>query len=309
MEQTINITAERLGKIMSPLAKNWLAYALVLPALAWVLLFVIYPVFYSIQISFYNMHLLRPVYRFVGLATYHRVLSSKVTSQVLKNTLIWVGGGTFATMVIGVWMGIFLSMNYRVNRFLAAIILIPWILPDVICGGLWKWMFHSELGVINAVLMQFGILKQAIPFLGQPSTALFVCMFIIVWRLVPFVALITLAAIQGIPLQFFEAAEIDGASGWKKIRYITLPLLKYPITIGIVLSLVWILENFTIVWVTTKGGPMNFSEVITTHIYRLSFIKYKVSEGAVLGLFGFGLIFIVTLIYLRIFKKFWLEET
>lgn len=309
MGQTKNIIIEKAGKIISSVAKNWVAYAFILPALAWVLLFVIYPVFYSVQISFYNIHLLRPTYRFVGLATYRKVLSSKVTFQVLKNTLIWVGGGTFATMVIGVWLGIFLSMNYKVNRFLTAMILIPWILPDVIGAGLWKWMFHSELGVINALLMQFGIIKQVIPFLGQPGTALFVCMFIIVWRLVPFVALMILAAVQGIPLQLFEAAEIDGASGWKRIWYITFPLLKYAITIGTILSVVWTLENFAIVWIATRGGPVHFSEIITTYIYRLSFMRYRLSEGAVLGILGFGLIFIITLIYLRIFKKFWLEET
>jgi len=284
---------------------KWFPYLMIAPAFIWVYTFVFYPIFYAAGLSFTNRNLLVPDWQFVGFETYINVFLDPVTLQTLKNTVFWVGGGTLLSVLVGLGIGTFLSRGNLVTKFLTAIILIPWILPEIIVSALWKWMFNGDWGIINQVIFNTHIIKDYVYWFANPKTVLIVLTFITSWRVIPFSALIISAGIKTIPNELYEAAEIDGASSWKKYKSITLPLIQYPIVMGALLTSMWILNSFTVIYTITHGGPVHYSEVITTLIYKMSFLDYDFGSGSALSIAGFIIIFIICYIYLRIFKKTW----
>jgi len=293
------------NNLLDKMKKNWFAYLIIAPAFIWVYVFVFYPIIYATVLSLTNRNLLVPNWQFVGFATYKSVFKDPVTLQTLKNTIFWVSGGTIFSVLVGLGIGTFISKENIITKFLTAIMLIPWILPEIIVSALWKWMFNGDWGIINQVLYNARIIKDYVYWFNNPNTVLIVLTFITSWRVIPFSALVISAGIKTIPSDLYEAAEIDGAGSWKKYTSITLPLIQYPIVIGALLTSMWILNSFTIIYTITHGGPVHYSEVITTFIYKLSFLDYNFASGAALSMAGFILIFIMCYLYLKIFRRSW----
>ncbi len=278
-----------------------LPYILSCPTLLFLFFLILYPIFYTFKLSFQNVNFLRPeVAEFVGFDTFKEVLSSPTTYTVFKNTLIWTGLSTFLIIFLGILIGSFISQDFYIIKIVRATILIPWVLPGVVVAGLWKWMYHSELGVINKVLIDMHILDIGKPWLGFPDTVLFAVIVVIVWRLTPLFSLVVSAAIQGISQSIYEAGEIDGVNKWQKFFYLTLPQIKYPLYAITLLVMIWVTNNLVIIFLMTGGGPLHFSETLPIYLYKEGFMYSKASRSAAIAVINFFMLLGLSAVYIKV---------
>lgn len=286
-------------------AQDWFGYALVFPAMAMVLAFIIYPVGEVIRLSFTNTSLLTRRSDFVGLESYERILSDPLLVHVIQNTAFWVFANTALTLLIGLSVGYFLSFNFWINRLLRASILVPWVLPGVIAVAAWQWMYHAELGVINDLLKRAGAIDKGVAWLGEPGLVMYALVVVAVWRQLPFAALVISAAVQALPASLLEAATIDGANAWQRFRYVVLPGLSYTLTIIGILTLIHSMNDLVTVWGSTRGGPANASEILSTYIYQVGFTSFRFGLSSALSVINFLLLLVASISYLVVLRKTW----
>lgn len=287
-------------------SKRRLAYILVLPVVIFVIAFIIYPVIDLFRLSFTDKVLTDPNSGgFVGLQSYKAIFSNEVTFIALRNTFVYVFAGALFTVIIGLFLGQILSIDKPITRVTSGIILIPWAVPPVIIAATWKWMMHPQLGVINDLLYSFHIITKSIAFLSSPKLALPCLVAVLVWRLFPLESILISAGIQSVPQEMYEAALVDGATSRQRFFYITIPSIKFIILTTALMNTLWILNSIALVLIMTGGGPLHYSELLTTLIYKTGFKFYKFGEASALAVFNFGFILLVSLVYLFIFKNSW----
>jgi multiple sugar transport system permease protein len=266
--------------------------------------FIAYPLIEIVRISFTGWHFLKPGSdTFVGFDTYAQVLSDPLFLRIMGNTVLWMIMGTAFSLVLGMAIGYFLSFEWRINRFLRAVIIIPWILPPVVSATIWKWMMHGKFGVINDILMRMHIIDQGIPWLGQISTAFFAVNMVLVWKNVPLVALLLSAAFQGVPVELVEAGTIDGANAWTRFWRIIFPGIKTTFLVVAIIVSIWCIQQFVIIWMTTQGGPVNATHILPTYIFEMFTQSYHFGKLGVLSIVNLLILIGITLVYLRIFRK------
>ena len=286
-----------------------LGYLFVAPAMIIIGLFIFYPIFEAFRMSLYNRILTKAHFEFVWFETYHRLFTTPVFRTALKNTVIWVLCAPVLGMLFGSIIGIIIAQGEnRVIKVVSLLILIPFVAPDVVVAAIWNWIFDANIGVLNALLEKAGLFKRPVDWLGSERLAFPVVIFVMAWRISPLGALLVQSSYKAIPVSIFEAAEIDGAGFFDRLRYIVLPLIKYPLIIGLLLTMMWVTQNLTIVHLMTGGGPGRTTEILSSYIYKLNFRFYKESEASAASVIYFGFILSVTLVYLTVFRRVWKEE-
>lgn len=281
-----------------------LPYILILPTYIIVVVLVAYPIFDVIRLSFTDLLLLRPgTGKFVGLKTYIQTFTDPVFPLVIRNTILWMALATVLSIGVGLVVGYFISFDWRINRLLRAVILIPWILPPVISASIWKWMVHSDFGVVNDMLIRLRILTSGVAWLGEPRVALYVLILVMVWKNVPMLSILLSAAFQGVPNELLEAATIDGASGWQKFRRISLPTVSYTLLILMVIVSIWNIQQFVIIWITTRGGPINYTHILPTYIYEMAFTNFRFGQAAALSVITIIILMGISVVYLMLFRR------
>jgi multiple sugar transport system permease protein len=228
-----------------------------------------------------------------SITSYHRLMSDVEFLATLGNTVIFVGLVVGFHLIIGLGVALLLNLEIRNRRFFRVIAILPWTVPDVIGGLIWRFMFDTLPGMINAMLLQFAMISDPIDWLGHPKLAFGCLIFAETWRGYPFVMLILLAGLQAIPKEQYEAAGIDGASKIKSFIYITLPNLKYMVIIATVLDTIWESRLFGMIYSMTGGGPGYSSQVLSLLTYKHYFLFFNTSyAGAiavVLAIFMFSI--------------------
>jgi multiple sugar transport system permease protein len=281
-----------------------LPYILILPTYIIVVVLVAYPIFDVIRLSFTDLLLLRPgTGKFVGLKTFIQTFTDPVFPLVIRNTILWMALATVLSIGVGLVVGYFISFDWRINRLLRAVILIPWILPPVISASIWKWMVHSDFGVVNDMLIRLRILTSGVAWLGEPRVALYVLILVMVWKNVPMLSILLSAAFQGVPNELLEAATIDGASGWQKFRRISLPTVSYTLLILMVIVSIWNIQQFVIIWITTRGGPINYTHILPTYIYEMAFTNFRFGQAAALSVITIIILMGISVVYLMLFRR------
>lgn len=284
-------------------SKKRLAYLLVLPVVIFSIAFIIYPVIDLVRLSFTDTVLTNPNSgNFVGWQSYKAVFSDKITYTALFNTFYYVIVGVVLTTIIGLFLGQLLSIGRPITRITSGIILIPWAMPPVIIASTWKWMMHPQLGVINDFLKSIHLIDKSITFLSNPRLVMLSLIAVLVWRLFPLESILISAGIQGVPQEMYEAAIVDGATARQRFIYITIPSIKFIILTTALMNTLWILNSIALVLIMTGGGPLHYSELLTTLIYKTGFKFFKFAEAAALSVFNFGFIAILSIIYLLIFR-------
>jgi multiple sugar transport system permease protein len=277
-------------------------YLPILPVMALVGLFILYPIAQAIYSSFFTKSLLAPSEaEFVGLANYVEIWTDPDIHQVLWNTFVWVTVGSLAAIVLGFLMGWLLDEKLPYTSVASAIVLIPWVLPRVVGASIWQFMFGGSQGIVNELLVQLGFIDEYIVMLGANEYSLWPPIVGMIWRLAPLFALLTLTSLQGIDEHLYEAARMDGATPWEQFRYITIPMMKYNLAIGFLLMLIYNIRNFSMVWVMTKGGPGVSSSTLPVMIYRAAFIDFEVGFASALSV----LLFVVLLVFSYYYVKFY----
>lgn len=277
----------------------WLGYALVGPSLALFGLVYLYPVAYSAYVSVFEWDLMTPK-RYVGLANY-RELWSPEFGEVLVNTACYSGGVVVLALGLGLALALLLNDRSRLSAGLQACIFSSYIVSWVAVSLLWVWMLDPQYGLVTYGLRLVGL--RPVNWLGSPSVALWTLVLVTVWKTIGYPLVIYLAGLQAIPGDFYEAAALDGATGWKRFRFITWPLLS-PTTLFLVVTLtIASFQGFDIVKIMTQGGPITSTMIYVYYIYEQAFQYFRLGRASAAVVIFFALILLLTLLQWLVFRK------
>lgn len=266
-----------------------------LPALIVLFMLIAYPVAYTGLLSVTDAR-----GNYVGLDNFAAVLRPRVTAQAFVNTIWWVAGSIVFQVILGVATAILLNQSFFGRAVVRSIALIPWVIPGIVAATTWAWMFHTEFGIINYMLMGPGVIDRPVGWLTTGSTVLPVMIAINVWKLFPFVAIMVLAGLQSIPNDLYEAARVDGATFWQEVWHVMLPQVR-PVIVAVTLLLViWGLNAITIIYAITRGGPANRTLITPIQIFRLGFENFAFNQAAALSVMFFAVAIVIVFIYIRV---------
>jgi multiple sugar transport system permease protein len=262
--------------------RNWLGFWFMLPAGAFLVLFLAYPLGLGIWMSFTDMRIGRPG-AFIGLENYEWLLDDSIYWLSVFNTLLYTFVASAFKFAIGLYLAILLNENLPFKAMLRAIVLIPFIVPTVLSALAFWWIFDAQFSIISWSLKQLGLISTNINFLGDPNWARFSVIFANIWRGIPFVAITLLAGLQTVSPSLYEAATIDGANRWQMFRYITYPLLTPIIAVVMTFSVLFTFTDFQLIWAMTRGGPVNATHLMATLSYQRAIISGFLGEGAAIS--------------------------
>lgn len=274
-----------------------------MPALIFAVVFLAYPLLKGIYISFTNASPLKPVQRFVGLDNYTYLLSSPEFYVVLLNSVLLVGGAIAISMIVG--LGFALLVNQRLpgtTLFRAGVFQI-WIVPWISVAILWGWMFNSDYGIVNYLLMSAGLISEKVNWFSDSATARLVIVLGFAWRMIPFMMVVTLAALQSINKEILEAADVDGATPVQRFFTITLPLLRPMLVTLALLQLVKLFQEITLPWVLTQGGPVNSTTTLSLYTYKLAFQQWDYALAAATGVMWLALLGLIGFVAILLMRR------
>ena len=252
-------------------------YLYVAPALLVMLLVIGYPVWFTIQLSFEKTSpsLSLAEQTFIGFDNYLTILRAESFRDVTINTLIWTFFSTFFAFLLGLGCALALNRAFVGRGVMRAILLIPYVISAVAASYIWRWLYHSDFGVIGALTTQLGLTSGPINFLDNTTYVLPSLILVNVWKEFSFAMIMMLAGLQTVPDQLLRAAQVDGASTWNRFWHVTFPHLSGVTTVTILLLAVANFNSFIIPWIMTGGGPSNASHIWITHIYELAFGRQR----------------------------------
>ena len=276
------------------------AIPFILPGVAVTALLIIYPLFYIISMSFSENAIGQS--GFAGLTNYLRLFKNPMFTSSIWNTLVWTLGTVIPAFLIGFILALLINRRgMRIKGVFRSLIFVAWIIPGVVKATAWKWLFTTDGGMINHLLMSIGVIEKEIAWLSSPQYAMLSVIIVQVWACAPYVMLMMTAGLQQLPRDLYESAELDGAGWFKKLWYITLTMLKDVSFICILMLLVWAINEFSLIFIMTSGGQN------TTTLSILVYNQYQVlninsaSASAVMQL-------LITMIFAALYVKFVIKE-
>src|SRR3982075_2546908 len=262
--------------------RHWLGLWFMLPAAAFLLLFLAYPLGLGIWLSFTDARIGRSG-NFIGLENYEWLWDDSVFWLSVFNTLLYTGVASVIKFAVGLYLAILLNEVLPFKAKLRAVVLIPFIVPTVLSAIAFWWIYDSQFSIISWSLRKIGLIQQNIDFLGDPNNARASVIFANIWRGVPFVAITLLAGLQTVSPSLYEAATLDGASAWQRFRHITYPLLTPIIAVVMTFSVLFTFTDFQLIWAMTRGGPVNATHLMATLSYQRAIIAGQLGEGAAIS--------------------------
>ena len=271
---------------------------LLLPAVVAILAVLVYPIAYGFYLSFFNFQMtLSPDQTFIWFANYRKLLANPDFLNSMRVTAQFTVRTVAAELVIGLGLALLLMLELPFRTAFRALILLPLMVPPLVSGLLWRLMYDHELGVLSYFFRLAGIEPPV--FLGDPKIALIAVSATEVWRATPFMVLVMLAALQSVPADLHEAAQIDGAGGFDRFRSVTFPLILPVVLIALLFRTVDVLRTFDLVYLLTQGGPGTTTEVLSMFIYRYGFHSFDMGLTSAASMILFALTLIVCIVYLR----------
>src|SRR5262245_41883659 len=280
-----------------------LGYGLILPALALLTSLVLYPFGMAVYFSLSDYWVGSPG-AFVGLQHFRAILGNEVFRQTVQNSFFFTAIALGLKTVLGVWLAVLLARNLPFKRVLRGAVLLPWVIPTALSTLAWWWMFDSLYSVVNWTAIRLGVINPPGPnWLGMADYAMAAVIAVNVWRGLPFFAITVLAGLVSIPREYYEAAEVDGAGSWQRFCNVTLPLLKPVLAVVVLFSTIFTFSDFNIVYVLTRGGPVNSTHLFATLAYQLGLNGGNLGQGAAVSLFLFPMLGAVVFFQLRYIRK------
>ncbi|MFG1688522.1 carbohydrate ABC transporter permease [Nonomuraea sp. NPDC049269] len=284
---TLTLPDTRLVKRAHPTARpqgRTLGYLFLVPAGLLYAGFILWPLAQSVYLSLTDWDGASPEKRFVGLANFQRMLGDGLFWRALGHNLVWVVVGTALTMGVALLLAMFVWNRPRGFTALRTIYFMPQVLPAIIVGIVWSWIYNPAFGILNRALEAVGLDSWTRGWLGDPTFALYAVMAASVWATVGLAFVIFTAALHNVDTDLLDAARMDGANGWQRFRHVVIPQLANAITLVTVLLLVHGFQAFDHVWIMTKGGPDNATQLIATYTYQKAFMENEVGYGSTLSL-------------------------
>lgn len=273
---------------------------LLAPALLLVVGVIIYPICHAISLSFQYYKLTDFANRrFVGLQNYVAIWQNEAFIASLGNTVKWVVITVSFQLLLGLGLAMLLNTPFHGRGIVRSITLIPWVTPGVVIALMWVWIYNGNFGILNKCLISLGLLDQGIPWLGSDKTALYSQIVTMVWQGLPFFAIMILAALQVIPSDLYEAAEISGAGSWQKFIYITLPQIMPTIVTTCMLRIIWVFNNVEVLYLMTGGGPGHSSMTVSLIAYIRAQKSLDFGQGSTIAIYGTLFMIAFMAIYLK----------
>jgi multiple sugar transport system permease protein len=264
-------------------SRNFLGAAFMLPAAVLLILFLTYPLGLGVWLGFTDTKIGRGG-SWIGLENYAFLWGDSVTQVALFNTLFYTFVASVIKFVLGLWLAIILNDRIPFKTFFRTIILLPYIVPTALSAIAFWWIYDSQFSIISWVLVKMGWIDSYIDFLGNPWNARLSTIAANIWRGVPFVAITLLAGLQTISPSLYEAGAIDGATGWQRFRFITLPLLTPIIAVVMTFSVLFTFTDFQLIYVLTRGGPLNATHLMATLSFQRAIPGGALGEGAAIAI-------------------------
>jgi multiple sugar transport system permease protein len=265
-------------------------------------IFVLYPFSKGRWLSVLNTEVAIPG-EFIGLKNFIKLWNDQIFRRTAQNTILYTIAATILKLGLGMIVALLLNQLIGFKRIIRASMLLPWIVPTILSALAWKWMFDPTFSVISFFLFHLGITSKQISWLGGPVLSLTSVIIVNAWRGMPFFAITLLAGLQTITPTLYEAAAIDGASGWQRFWYVTWPLLM-PVTMVVVLfSVIMTFADFQLVYILTGGGPANSTHLFATYAYQIGIGTGKISEGAAVSLAMFPFLFLIVIFQLWYIRR------
>jgi multiple sugar transport system permease protein len=274
----------------------------VVPVLVLLSFVLILPIAWAIWSSFFEIPLYQPDWEWVGLAHYAEQLVAPEFHVSLWKSVIFAVGSVSIQLVVGIGIALIVNREFKFNKGVRAIVLLPYLIPTALLGYVALWMFNTNWGVLNSILVRAGVIEAGIQWFGDPNTAMGLLMIVTAWKYAIFATILVLARLQSIPDGYYDAARIAGASRWQKFRDITLPNLKGVIFIVVLLRGIWMFNKFDIIHVLTGGGPADATETAPIYAYELAFQSYNLGESAAVSMILFVILVLAALVYFRVLE-------
>ena len=282
-----------------------LNYLLMLaPLLVFVFAIAIYPLLFSFYISFFKYRLTDPnqIRTFLGLANYLTAFEDPQVIKAVSNTLVFVFGTVTIEMIVGLGLALLLAAETHLIRTIRSFLLIPMAIPPLVVGLVWKSLYNADFGVIPYYLKALGVNVGRGP-LGESATAMPAVILVDLWQWSPLLMIIFLAGLKSLPHEPYEAALVDGATRWQRFWYITLPMLKPTILIGLLLRTMQSFKVFDIIYATTAGGPGTATTVLNYHIYTVGMTFFDMGYAAALANILLVIIAVLSVLYIMALER------
>ncbi len=275
-------------------------YVFLLPAMVVTLAVVLLPVVQTVWMSLHDYVLFRPRnVPFIGLGNFARALRDETFWLSLANSIWWIGLVVGFQFLLGLAAALLLNQSFWWRGLARSLIIIPWALPSVIIGLTWSWMYDYNVGVINDMLLRIGLIDAPVAWLAQPGTAFYAIVLALVWQGFPFFAVTILAGLQTIPDEHYEAAEIDGATRWQRLRFVILPAIRDVIATALLLRMIWVANSLDVILVMTGGGPGLATHTLPLYSFLKAYSGMEFGYGGALALLLTFILLGVVLAYVR----------
>ena len=278
-----------------------LQLSFLVPAVVYLIAFFGYPVVKNVVMGFQH-YTTATFYTgkapWVGLDNYAAVVGSAVFSKAVVNTVLFTAGSIAGQFAIGLGLAVFFRRKFPLSGVLRSLLLLPWLIPLIVSGTVWRWILDQDNGALNRFLGAVHIADRP-GWLTSTALALIAVIIVNIWIGIPFNATILYGGLQDIPEELYEAAEMDGATGWRAFRHVTWPLLRPVVGVVLVLGVVYTIKVLDIILALTGGGPANATQTIATQSYQLSFQQFDFGQGAALGNILIVISLVFAILYLR----------
>lgn len=273
----------------------------VAPSAALLALLVLYPLINGIAVSFFNTNLINR-WEFVGVDNFVSALTNARVWSSMLTTAIYTFGVVAGNLVVGISLALLLNTALKARAWFRAILILPWLFPDVVVALVFKWIVNPVYGPLNHILNLLGYGGPPIQWLDTPTGALMSIILASIWKGYPLVMVMVLAGLQSIPQDRYEAAALDGAGKIRSFWHITLPGLRPVLLIVIILETVWYFKQFTIPWVMTAGGPVGATRLVSLDIYQTAFQSFQFGRAAAIAVVVFVLCLVLSSVYRKMIK-------
>jgi raffinose/stachyose/melibiose transport system permease protein len=284
--------------------ENLIIILFLTPAIVLFMLFVVYPIFQSIYYSLFNWKGFGPAVDYVGLDNFKNILKDRIFLIALRNVLLVIVLSLTVQLPLSLMLAVLVGKDLPGRVIYRTIFFLPYVLSEVIAALMWLFILNPdpERGFINAVLILFpGAEAQA--WLGDTSLVLPSIFVALTWKYFGYYMLLFMTGLQNIPQEIEEAGRIDGANSFQNFLYITFPLLRGTILTAVYISVLGSIQQFILVWIMTKGGPVNASEMMATYMYRFGFVRFQLGYGSAVAIYMFLICLIFSLVYQRITRR------
>ncbi|MFB6077468.1 MAG: carbohydrate ABC transporter permease [Halarchaeum sp.] len=284
------------------------------PTLLWIAAIIVYPTLKLLWSSVFWQNPISGEKQFVGLRNFAELLFATGSQtgvfglapdfvSITWHTVVYVGLSVSISFFLGLGIALLLDRDLLGRGWLRTAVIVPWVLPYVMSGLMWRWMFQSQYGAINGLLTQSGLLSEKIAFFSDGTLSMMALIVADIWVFTPFIIIILLAGLQNVPEQLYDAAEVDGAGRFSRFVNVTYPFLKPSILVALTIRIIFDIRALDLVWVMTQGGPGKSTEVWASWLYRTAQVFNRPGEGAALGVVLLAVTFLIVAALYRIFGE------